>query len=108
MHGASLINGNIEKLILNIALWSFVALALWYVFILGNMVSNILQRRTLETNVRTLANEVGDLELIYLSMSNNIDLDFSHSLGFKETKIKFATRRSFGSLGNIKLAKNAI
>ena len=108
VRGVSIINNNIEGLILNVVLWSFTALALWYVLILGNMVSNIVQRRTLEADARTLSNEVGDLELVYLSMSNNIDLTLSYSLGFKETKAKFATRKSLGSLGNIKLAKNAI
>lgn len=105
MHSASILNNNIERLVLNIMLWSFAALALWYVLILGNMVSSIVERRTLETNARTLSNEVADLELTYLSVSNNIDLNLSHSLGFKETKAKFATRKS---LGSIKLAKNEI
>lgn len=90
---------------LRIMLWSFGVLALWYVFLLGNMVMNIVERRSLEKETFSLSNEVRDMELVYLSMSNNIDLAFSHSIGFKETAAKFATRKS---LGSIKIAKNEI
>jgi len=95
----NIINNNIEKFVLRIILWSFGALAVWYVLLLGNMVFNIIERQQLETDARVLSSEVGNLELIYLSMSNNIDLAFSRSMGFKEIKAKFATRKSLGSLG---------
>jgi len=115
MHGQSILNNNIEKLVLNIVFWSFGALALWYVFILGNMVSDIVQRRTLESDARILSKEVADLELRYLSAANTIDLDFSHALGFKETKANFTTRKPLGSLSgstsispSAELAKNEI
>ena len=90
-----------EKLILNIIFCSFGALAFLYVLFLGNMVGNIIERRSLETNARALASEVKNLELTYLSMSNNVDLALSHSMGFQETKITFATRKSlsYGSTG---------
>ena len=89
----NVINNNIEKLILYIIFCSFGALALLYVLFLGNMVGNIIERRSLEANARALSNEVKDLELTYLSMSNNVDLAFSHSMGFQETKITFVTRK---------------
>ncbi|OGI60057.1 hypothetical protein A2641_02700 [Candidatus Nomurabacteria bacterium RIFCSPHIGHO2_01_FULL_37_25] len=89
----SVINNNIEKLILNLIFCSFGAFALLYVLFLGNMVHNIIERRSLEANARGLSNEVRDLELTYLSMSSNVDLALSHSLGFKETKTIFATRK---------------
>lgn len=92
----SLINNNIEKLTLNFIFWSFGFLALVYVFILGNMVSNIVARRSFETDARSLSNEVRELELSYLSISNNVDLAFSYSMGFKETKAVFATRKALG------------
>ena len=96
MNRVSVINNNIEKLTLNIIFFSFGALAFLYVLFLGNMVHNVIERRSLEANVRTLSNEVRDLELTYLSLSNNVDLALSHSMGFKETKIIFATRKSLG------------
>lgn len=98
-------NGNLQKRILNIMLWTLGTLALLYVFLLGNMVFNIIGRRTLETRALTLSNDVGSLELEYLSLSQKVDLDLAHSLGFKETKATFATRKA---LGSINIAKNEI
>lgn len=92
-------NQDTKKLALHFILWSMGALVVCYVLFLGNMVSNIVERRALETRARSLSSEVGDLELTYLTLSNNIDLAFSRSLGFKEAKTTFATRKSLG-LGN--------
>ena len=109
---ASIINNNIERIMLRIIFWSFGLLALLYILILGNMVRNIIQRRSLEVSLRTLGSEVGDLELSYLSMSNNVDLTLSYSLGFKDAKATFATRKTLGlrpiPLGSIKTLKNDI
>lgn len=98
-------NNNIEERIFKTVIFSGIVLALFYMLILGNMVFNIIERKSLEADARTLSNEVGNLELQYLSMSNKIDLNFSYALGFKETKTKFATRKS---LGSIKVANNEI
>ncbi|MDO8659692.1 MAG: hypothetical protein Q7K54_03760 [Candidatus Parcubacteria bacterium] len=103
----SILAYNNERLILNALFWSFGILAVVYVLLLGNMVRNVVERRGLETSMRTISNEVGDLELTYLAASKNIDLNFSHSLGFKETKAVYATRKSLG-FGNVKLAQNEI
>ncbi len=103
------INNNIEKNLLNIFLWSFAALALFYVVFLGNMVSNIVERRSFESEARTLSSTVSNLELTYLSMSNDVDFALSASLGFRETKPVFATRKSVGLNSNsstVKVAKN--
>ncbi len=114
MNKTSIINNNIEKLTLNIILWSFGTLALLYVLFLGNMVKNITERRSFEANARFLSNEVRDLEVTYLFMSNNIDLTLSYSMGFKEAKTTFATRKPLGfrplgeSLGSVKNIKNDI
>jgi hypothetical protein len=86
--------------------------SLLYVLFLGNMVSNIVARRSLEVQARNLSSEVGNLELTYLSMSSGIDLAFSYDKGFKETKINFATRKSLGlgstsaPISNIKNTQN--
>lgn len=98
-------NVEVRRLILNTMLALLVALVFWYLFILGNMVFNIVQRKTLEKEALTLSNEVGNLELSYLSVSNSVDLNLSSSMGFKETKATFATRKSLGSL---KLTNNEI
>jgi len=109
-------NNDIERRLLNFLLISFGALAFLYILFLGNMVFNIVERRTLEAEARSLTNEVGGLELNYLSMSSNVDLELSRAMGFEEIKINFATRNSkslgLGSsapgLENVKSGKNEI
>lgn len=107
IQNVNIIDNNIEvqKVIFNTMLGILGGLALLYVLILGNMVANIVQRKTLEKEALTLSNEVGNLELSYLSVSNSVDLPLSLSMGFKQTKATFATRKSLGSL---KLANNEI
>lgn len=104
--GASVANNNdMQRKILNILLGSLAVFALCYIFLLGSMVFNIVERRSLEADARTLSNEVGDLELQYLSISDKVDLSLAQSMGFKETRPKFATRKA---LGSIKLVKNEL
>jgi hypothetical protein len=97
---ANITNNNVEvrKVVLNIMLAVLAALAFWYVLILGNMIFSIVERRALEKEALSLTNEIGNLELTYLSVSNSIDLSLSSSMGFKETKATFATRKALGSL----------
>lgn len=99
----NVVNNNLERQVLNIMLWSLGVLAVCYLFFLGSMILNVVERRSLETGSNILANQVQDLELQYLSESNKVDLVFAKSIGFQETKTKFATRSSLGSL---RLAKN--
>lgn len=98
-------NGNLHGMILHLMLFAIFALALVYVLVLGNMVFNIVERKSMESKAHALSNEVGDLELQYLSISQKIDLNLAYSLGFKETKTKFAVRKP---LGSISMAKNEI
>jgi len=102
----NIVNNDLQRNILRALLSSIGLLALCYVVIVGSMVFNIVERRALETNARALSNEVGDLELQYLSASNNVDLTFAESKGFKEPSVKkFSTRQAFGS---ISFAKNEL
>jgi len=55
---ANIINNDIERITFRFIFWSFGILAFLYVFLLGNMVSNIVQRRNLEVDARALGNEV--------------------------------------------------
>ena len=97
-------NNSPERKVLNLMLWSLGLLAFCYVLFLGNMVFNIIERRALEADARSLLNEVGNLESEYFSVSNNIDITLATSMGFKDTKDKqYAVRKS---LGSISLAKN--
>ncbi len=110
-------NGNLQRRILNIMLWTLGILAFFYVFLLGNMVFNIVERKALEGYAYALSNDVGDLELEYLSMSKKVDLNLAYSLGFKEIKTKFVTRKTLGllnlssieePLGSMNIIKNEI
>jgi len=90
-------DGNLKGKLLQMMLWSLGALAVFYVVILGNMVWNIIERKSLESQARALTNEVAQLELSYLSLSSNIDLNFSYALGYKEVANKeFAVRKTPG------------
>jgi len=107
IENTTIMNNNMEvqKLALRIMLAILAALAIWYLYILGNMVFNIVERKALEKEALTLSNEVSNLELSYLSLSKSVDLSLSSSMGFKETKATFATRKSLGSL---KISNNEI
>lgn len=98
MHAGNVnvMNNDTSKAVFRAILWSFGALGLLYVLFLGNMIKDIMERRALEADARVLSNEVRDLELSYLSISNNVDLPLSYSLGFKETKATFTTRKTLG------------
>lgn len=98
--GVNIINNNdIERRVLKIIFLSFGFLSILYVLFLGNMIFNIVERRTIEADAQVLGNAVMDLEAHYLAMSSGIDLDFSHTLGFSDAKATFATRSSTPSLG---------
>lgn len=98
-------NDNLHRRILNSMFLVVAVLAFVYILLLGSMVFNIVERKSLEGYARDLSSEVGGLELEYLSESQKIDLNLAYSLGFKETKANFATRKA---LGSISLAKNEI
>ena len=89
-------NNNLEKRVLHLMLMSFAVFALCYVVILGNMVFSVIERKALEKESISLSNEVGELELSYLNLSNKVDLPLSYSMGFKEIKPQFTTRKSIG------------
>lgn len=121
INNVNIMNNNIEieRNILNTMIFIFVALVIFYVLILGNMVFSIVARKTLEKEITVLSGEISKLEVSYLAISNSIDMNLSSTMGFKEIKPTFATRKSLGydstgevigfnSLGNIKFTNNEI
>ncbi|MEI6280456.1 MAG: hypothetical protein WCP17_00435 [bacterium] len=110
IQNVNIIDNNIEvqKIILRTMLLIIATLAIFYVLILGNMVFNITQRKVLEKEALVLSSEVGNLELSYLSISNKVDLTLSSSMGFKETRASFATRKSLSSIGSLSSNNNEI
>ncbi|MEK7588249.1 MAG: hypothetical protein AAB438_00335 [Patescibacteria group bacterium] len=106
-------NSNLKERLFKSILISFGVLTCCYVFVLGNMISSVIERKSLENEARTLANDIGGLELTYLDMSSGIDLEYSHTLGFKEVTPVFAVREALVGFNtikekNIKLANNEI
>jgi hypothetical protein len=100
IQNVNITNNNIEvnRVILRAMLAAFGGLAVLYFLILGTMVFNIVQRKNLESQEMTLSGQVGNLELSYLSVSNSVDVALSSSMGFKETHVNYAIRKSLGSL----------
>lgn len=105
-------NYGLQKSILHTIFLSFGVIFVSYVLVIMGIIFNIAERKALDTQARNLLNEVGELELTYLSKSSNIDISLSKSLGYREVKAGYATRKSLGyispSENNIKLAKNEI
>lgn len=91
-------NNNLERRVFYILVSFFGALGFLYVVILGNMTFDIIERKSSEAEARTLANEVLQLELTYLDISSKVDMALAESMGFKEAKTNFATRKSIGSV----------
>jgi hypothetical protein len=118
IQNVNIMNNNIEvnRVVLNAMLSTLAVLAILYVFILGNTVFNIVGRKALEKEMLTLSNEISKSELTYLSVSSSVDMNMSSTMGYKEAKANFATRKSLKSLGlnsgesfgSIKLANNEI
>ena len=98
-------NHNIKRQILSLIFGALGILCIAYAFFLGSMVLNLVERKNLESEARPMARDIGTLELTYFSKSSAVDLSLSSTMGFKETKANFATRKSLGSL---KIAKNEI
>ncbi len=100
MENVGIVSNNIERIILNFIFFSLAGLSLLYVLFLGNMVVNIVERRSLEAEARALEGEVRGLEVTYLARSSSIDLNLANSLGFRETPTYFAVRKSLGYIQN--------
>ena len=99
-------SGNLQKRILYVMFWILSILALAYVLFLGNVVWNIVERKSFEKETLTLRSEVLNLEMEYLAISQKVDLNLAKSLGFKEVvKTQFVTRKA---LGGIKIVNNEI
>ncbi len=103
-------DNDLKRKTLNFMFFSFGILALSYVYIIGNMVFDIVERKTLEAEARNLSNEVRELEIVYLNESNKIDLTFAEAKGFREVSTNFVTRKpiGFNSFGNVSKPGNEL
>lgn len=109
---ANVLAYDFEKKVFYILLISFGVLCICYLYVVGSMISNILERKSLETHARNVSNELSELEIKYFTMSKDINLSLSSMMGFKEVKADFATRKTLGFAtehsSKVKLANNEI
>lgn len=89
--------GGMEKRALGFFIFIFAVLAFGYVFFVGDMVFNVVERKALENEARALSAEVSELELAYLSLARGVDLELAYSLGFKDTEATYVKRSGLGS-----------
>ncbi len=75
-------NRNTQRIIFKVLLSCLITLSIVYVYLIGSITFNVLARKSLETTVRTLGSQVGELELTYLNMANKIDKNYATSIGF--------------------------
>jgi glycerol-3-phosphate acyltransferase PlsY len=70
-------------------------LSIVYIYLIGSITFNVLARKSLEAQVRTLGSDVSELELSYLNSTNKIDKSYATSLGFVDVKDNiFASRNT--------------
>lgn len=98
-------NSNLENKLFKLMLGILGFLAVSYIFIIGNITLNIIERTALLESEHVIANELGDLELQYLALSSKVDLNLAYSMGFREAKASFATRNTDGDAYALNFAK---
>ena len=86
-------NTNTQRVLFRILISSLGILFLVYVYLIGSITFNVLARKALENTVRTLSDNVSQLELSYLNNSNQIDKSYALAKGFVDVDHNiFATR----------------
>ncbi len=75
-----------QKTLFRFLVGSIVLLFIVYVYLIGSITFNIVARKSLETSVANLKEDVNKLDLAYLDKVNKIDKSYALSLGFIEAK----------------------
>ncbi len=79
-------NNDMNRRVFFIVLSLFGIISGLYVYFLGTIVFNVLERRTVATEAQALRGEVNDLQIRYLSLNNSVNLTLATNLGFSEAK----------------------
>ncbi|MFA5933970.1 MAG: hypothetical protein WC795_01990 [Candidatus Paceibacterota bacterium] len=94
-------NNNLPQRLFYLMFGVCIVLSFVYVYLIGSIIFNVLERKSVENQVRTIRSAVGNLELDYLSQNKTVDLSYAKSLGFEEPKnLYFASRKSLVTLRN--------
>ncbi len=62
-----------------------VAMSLIYIFFIGKIVFNIVERKNIENVMRDISSTVSSLQVEYFNLNNKIDLAYAKSIGFSES-----------------------
>lgn len=86
-------NTDTQYMLFRVLVGALIILSIVYAYLIGSITFNILARKSLESTIRTVGSHVGELELTYLSKTNQIDKNFALSKGFVDIHQNiFATR----------------
>ena len=95
--------------ILQILFWGITATlfvsTLFYVFFINVTVSNIVERKSLETRIAETSVQIGELESVYMGLRTNITPILAESLGFNETENVIFAVRGLDASGLAKLGE---
>lgn len=70
-----------------------ISLGILYGILLNQTVQNVVERKALSENIAHISSGVSELEHAYLSLKQDITLDYALSLGFKEQqKVTYVDR----------------
>jgi hypothetical protein len=86
-------NSDTQRMLFRIFISGIILLSIVYVYLIGSITFNVLARKSLEANARTLGSHISELELTYLNTTNKIDKSYALSKGFVDMHQNiFATR----------------
>jgi len=87
--------GKIEKKIFYILIAILFILFMFYGYFVNQTIHNIVKRESMESEIKVINSNISELELKYLSIKNNLTLDYAYSIGFLEAKkINYISKKS--------------
>lgn len=91
----AIVANNLERRLFYVLITLLLLSAISYMYFVAQTTFNIIERKNAQHEISILGSHIGELELEYLSLNNQIDLDFAYKLGFQEPrKIHFASREA--------------
>ena len=65
-----------------------------YVYLVNQTILNIVMRENVESEMVDLESKISELEFEYITLKNDINIDYAYSIGFVDVeKVKFASRK---------------
>ncbi len=91
-------NANTQRVLFRVLISSLICLAVIYIYLIGSITFNVLARKSLDNTVRTLGSHVSELELSYLSETNQIDKNYALARGFVDVHQSIFANRAITSV----------